>query len=378
MKKILVIVASMMALGVSAQGTDYQWKMTNFHTNDNYQICSFAYDAACRLVAVSDSLRGEYNVVDSMTYDADGRLVRLSGWQRINGVRQNVYYIDYTYNEAGLIASRTNYNNFDGDWALGGIYSYSYNPQGQLVLTTLNMGGMIYQKVEYQYDGDGCVQEVWYSYSFDEHVLLPSEKYVTIYTDGRKTLVYDSVSDDGRQWSYYGKYTYAYDGRGNCTEYHHYDNMNREVERSLYTYDAAKPLASTLMPWNPEMDRPRTYSNADACVREAWYSLDVDQVLQYVCDYIYDYADIHAAVRGPMAAAAALYPNPTSGSVVLSGLPEGRTRVSVYDLSGRLVTTHAAHGSATTTMDVSTLPSGNYVVRLSQGAAAQTLRMVKK
>lgn len=377
MKKILAIVASMMALGVSAQNADYQWKMTNFHTDDNYQICSFSYDAASRLVAVSDSLRGEYNVIDSMTYDADGHLVRLSGWQRINGERQNVYYIDYTYDEAGRIASRTNYNNFDGDWALGGIYSYSYNPQGQLVLTTLNMGGMIYQKVEYSYDGDDCVQEVWYSYSFDERVLLPSEKYTTTYTEGRKTLVYDSVSDDGRQWSYYGKYTYIYDDRGNCTEYRHYDNLNNEVERSLYTYDAAKPMASTLTPRNPEMDRPRTYDNVDACVREAWYSLDVDHVLQYVCDYIYDYADIHAAVRGPVAAAVALYPNPASSRVTLSGLPEGRTHVAIYDLSGRLVSTHAAQGSSTT-MDVSTLPSGNYIVRLSQGTSEQSLKLVKE
>ena len=46
-------------------------------------------------------------------------------------------------------------------------------------------------------------------------------------------------------------------------------------------------------------------------------------------------------------------------------------------MSGRLVTTHAAHG-ATTTMDVSTLPSGNYVVRLSQGATEQAIRMVKE
>ena len=69
-KKILAIVASMMALGVSAQGTDYQWKMTNFHTDDNYQICSFAYDANSRLLAVSDSIRGEYNVIDSMAYVA--------------------------------------------------------------------------------------------------------------------------------------------------------------------------------------------------------------------------------------------------------------------------------------------------------------------
>lgn len=46
-------------------------------------------------------------------------------------------------------------------------------------------------------------------------------------------------------------------------------------------------------------------------------------------------------------------------------------------MSGRLVATHAAQGSSTT-MDVIGLPSGNYVVRLSQGTAEQSLKMVKE
>ncbi|MBO7648328.1 MAG: hypothetical protein J6S48_03105, partial [Bacteroidales bacterium] len=93
---------------------DYQWEMTSFYTDDYYQICNFSYNADHRLLAMSDSIYGEYNVIDSMSYDAAGNLVRLSGWQKLGGVWQNVYYIDYTYNAAGLITSRSNYNNFGG------------------------------------------------------------------------------------------------------------------------------------------------------------------------------------------------------------------------------------------------------------------------
>ena len=184
------------AMTFSGVKSDYQWKMTDFHTDDNYQICTFAYNGDHRLLAMTDSIYGEYQVIDSMSYDAAGNLVRLSGWQKFGGVWQNVYYIDYTYNAAGLITSRSNYNNFGGSWELGGIYHYTYNAQNQLVLTTLDFAGMLYQKIEYQYVGNDCVQELWYSYSFDTGTLLPSEKIVTSYVDGRKVLRLDSLSDE--------------------------------------------------------------------------------------------------------------------------------------------------------------------------------------
>ena len=354
---------------------NYQWKMSIFYTDDDYQVCTFSYDADNRLLAMSDEIAGEYDVIDSMTYDANGNLIRLSGWQLLNGVRQNVYYIDYTYNEAGLITSRSNYNNFGGNWELGGIYNYSYNSQNQLVLTTLNLGGMVYQKTEYQYDGNNCVQELWYSYDFDSGTLIPSEKYVTSYVDGRKVLVQDSVSDDGYYWMYYGKSTYLYDNNGNCLEYHHYDGDNNEVERSVYTYDNTMQLDNVLMPWNPEMNRPKTYDNVNAYVREAWYSLDVDHVLQYVCDYIYEYDDVQTAVQSPVTKSVVLHPNPASGSVVLDGLSEGGTEIQIFDISGRLITTCSVMGTSQL-IDVSGFASGCYVLRLTQGVSVQNIKLM--
>lgn len=355
--------------------SDYQWKMTDFHTDDNYQICTFAYNGDHRLLAMTDSIRNEYQVIDSMSYDAAGNLVRLSGWQKLGGVWQNVYYIDYTYNAAGLITSRSNYNNFGGSWELGGIYHYTYNAQNQLVLTTLDFAGMLYQKIEYQYVGNDCVQELWYSYNFDTGTLLPSEKIVTSYVDGRKVLRLDSVSDDGFNWQYNGKSTYQYDSRGNCTEYHQYDHTDYEVERSLYTYDYSKPLSSTVIPWNPEMDRPRMYDNVDACVREAWYSVDVDYVLQYVCDYVYDYNNIATGVQTSDFQTVSLYPNPASDRIVLDGLADGEAEVRIHDLSGRLVLTRLATGP-TALFDISSLAPGCYVVKVMQGNGEMVVKMV--
>lgn len=163
----------------SGAKNDYQWKLTSFYTDDYYQICTFSYDADHRLLAMTDPIFGEYLL------------------------------IDYTYNAA-------------------------YDAQNQLALTTLDFAGMLYQKIGYEYAGNDCVQEMWYSYNFDTGTLLPSEKIVTNYVDGRKVLRLDSIIGDGIYWQYNGKSTYQFDSLGNCTEYHLYDHELRGGAQCLY------------------------------------------------------------------------------------------------------------------------------------------------
>jgi hypothetical protein len=123
------------------------------------------------------------------------------------------------------------------------------------------------------------------------------------------------------------------------------------------------------------MDRPRMYDNVDACVREAWYSLDVDHVLQYVCDYVYDYNDITTGVQNRENQEVSLCPNPASGRVVLDGLQDGDAEVRVHDLSGRLVLTNHAFGP-TTALDITALAPGCYVVKVVQEEEVKVVKMV--
>ena len=103
--------------------------------------------------------------------------------------------IDYTYDGDGNLASRTNYNNFDGVWKLGGVYRYLYDPDGRILLSELTMGGIVFQRVEYTYYDGNLVCELWFGY--DGSGLTPSEKIVTEWMGGRKATEYDSVSEDG-------------------------------------------------------------------------------------------------------------------------------------------------------------------------------------
>ena len=357
-----------------AAKNSYQYKLVEFHTNDMYQFCGYSYNVQYQLVAVRDSVSGDYSLIDSLFYNNQGQMTRLSGWQLLDGRWENVYYIDYTYDPAGNIATRTNYNNFDGDWQIGGVYEYTYNSDNQIVLSVLTMSGIQFQKVEYAYTDGRLDLEMWYSY--DGSGLSPDEKLGYTYNaNGKLMRIDDSVSDGYGGWVYYARHNYMYDNAGNCTEHHYYDNTGMEAERSIYQFDYDMMLDETLMPWTPEMTRPETYTNVNAYSVEQWYSVDVDHHLQYVCDYHYNYADINAGVSEVAGNVLATSPNPASGIVYIEGLPEEPVQVQLVDMKGSVVHTDIV-SSVSNMINVESLPTGCYVLRVVCKGMLTTAKLV--
>ena len=352
----------------------YRYKLTEFHTDDLYQFNNFYYDEYQRLVAVKDSVRGDYSLMDSLFYNDLGQVVRMSGWQLLDGGWENVYYIDYAYDAAGNISSRTNYNNFGGTWELGGVYTYTYNSDNQIVLSVLTMAGIQYQKVEYTYVDGRLNQELWYG--FNGYGLSSDEKLTYSYNvEGQLVQKDDSVNDGGSRWSYSGKYTYLYDNSGNCTECHYYDNTGMEAERSVFRFNEAKPLTETLMPWTPEMTRPATFENTAIYEVEQWYSVDVDHHLQYVCDFLYTYEDVSMGIRNIVSEPLREYPNPAKEWVTLVGLPDVPCQLQVVDEQGR-VRMSTIVSQSSNKVYVKSLPSGCYILRLMQQGTLRTSVLV--
>ena len=62
-----------------------------------------------------------------------------------------------------------------------------------------------------------------------------------------------------------------------------------------------------------------------------------------------------------------VYPNPTAETLVVEGLPAEDGQVRLYDQQGQLVKTGAAD-AARTTLDVSDLPAGTYLLLCEGGA----------
>lgn len=354
---------------------DYRYRMVSCLSSDEYQLTYYFYNGNQQLVAVKDSVRNDYSLVDSLFYNELGQLVRMSGWQLLYGGWQNVYSIDYIYDEAGNLASRTNYNNFDGDWQLGGVYQYRYNAQNQITESELTMGGIVFQKVEYSYDGEGrLVQELWYGY--DGSGLTPSEKIHTYYNNGLMSAEYDSITDDGQHWRFNGRTEYQYDAAGNCSKFSQYDMSDMEVGRSEYEFNTGMPLSQTLIPSSPEMVRPNVYNNVHAYVREHWYTVMDDHSLHYVCDYIYSYDNV-AGIDAHQQMDALVYPNPTSDFVTVSGFVGKPCKVVVFDAMGRLVS-NAESLFDNGRLDVRGLVAGCYVIQIITNDGIHTARLIKE
>lgn len=363
-------------MAATAAKQQYRHRLTEFRTSDGYMFSYFSFNESNQLVAVKDSVRDEYCVVDSLFYDERGQLVRLSGWQLFRGEWINVYYVDYGYDDGGRMVSRTNYNNFDGVWELGGVYNYSYDGSGNRVLSELTMGGVVYQRVEYEYDETGNVlSELWYSYAGSG--LVPSEKLTTVYEHGRKAVEYDSISEDGVRWMNNGYYSYIYNEGGDCVEFHHYDASNREVERSVFAINQELRLSETLIPSHPELSRPRMFDNAHAYDSEQWFSLDVDHVLQHVCDYIYVYEPLSEIESAPAGAVLTAYPNPAHDYIYIKGWEAPACTVQVVDVSGRVVFSRN-DVPMTQPFDIRSLPAGTYLLHLSAGQTTSIIPFVKK
>lgn len=355
-------------LGFAQQGL-FLREMT---TSDDYEFVGYEYGANNLLSAVHDSVGNQYSVIDSITYNDLNQQVRLDGWQLLTGYWKHVYYIEYTYNSQGLVASRSNYNFFENQWQLGGIYTYEYNSGGQIVFTELTMGGEPFQRIEYEYAGGKLYSEVWsYQYPFSYQFEV-SEKFNYEYDEnGRVSIVRDSLYDGYYGFSYNGKTTYAYDVAGNCLSKIIYDQHDDVVEKSIYTFDEQLGLvADTHLPSHPELSRPVFYDNVNLYVKEAWYTLDVEHVLQYVCDYDYTY-DYVTSVADNQINGFSVYPNPASNHVVVNGCRG--SEMTVADVLGNVVLSGTVDYDSQV-IDVSHLPAGVYVMKAGEKSTRFVVR----
>lgn len=73
----------------------------------------------------------------------------------------------------------------------------------------------------------------------------------------------------------------------------------------------------------------------------------------------------------------ALYPNPAQTELQLAYAQDTAVSYTVYDLTGRQLATHQARGT-THSLDISSLPTGNYLLQAKQGKARKSFSFIKK
>lgn len=352
-----------------AQKSDVTRKLSAFISTDNVEKNHYFYNDQHQLIAHREQMIGAdgYLVYDSMFYNAQGQMIKLSGWQHFSdGSIKNVYYMDYTYDAAGNLASRSNYNMYQGEWYLGATINYTYNENHQITGSSYEFFGTTHTET-YTYT-DGLLTK--YTYLEND---MPLQTNTYIYTDGKVSQVVDSVYDEYEfAWSYNGEETYEYNENGDCTKYSKFNPNGNEVNRRVYAYED-QLLSNTLMPWEPEMTRPFTYTNIHTYTTEESWLVDEDNRLRHFCDYQYYYIGINDAdlsVKDVAAAPIVLYPNPTTSFVTLTGI-EQPMLVTISDLQGRTLIQQQTHEGAT--IDMSHLGKGIYMVRLEDGRISKLI-----
>lgn len=348
-------------------------RLIGFHASDDLEFYYYTYNDQNQLIDIHSIVVGSYETHDSIQYNANGQLVRIDCYQYLNNIWKHVNYVEYTYNAQGQLATRATYNSV-ADWAQGGLYEYYYNPEGQLIQTDLTMSGNLISTVEYSYVDGLLYEELWSYADWGTTNLNPSQRMNYTYTDGKLTEKATNEYNDG-YWVLDTRETYEYDAAGNCTLYQTLTANNAVVEKSIYVYND-RLLANTLMPVTPETERPRLFTNVNTYLVEEWYTVDADNVLQYVCDFEYDY-DGNVAIRENAQKNVTAYPNPCHAQLNIQHEYNNAT-AAVYDVFGKLVLTeNLSENSAT--INLSNCKSGIYFVQIVvDGAAVETVKVVKE
>lgn len=154
-------------------------------------------------------------------------------------------------------------------------------------------------------------------------------------------------------------------------------NAGFQVERS---FDGTLFEALAFVPGNGTSTQAHTYSFVDAGVGQQ-HSTVYYRLQQRDLDGKTNYSPVRAVAFAPQSPALSvtLYPNPATEQTTLdlTALPAGQYQMRIVDLTGRLVQTHLLAGGLAHLLAVSDLPSGSYVVLISNGTLKFSQRLSK-
>lgn len=358
--------------------SNYQYRLDNYYADDEYEIFNYFYNANHQLIALEsmsgwEGLMDYVHVYDSLSYDDAGDLVRDDSWQWINNIWKHVSYCDYTYNNH-LIATRTNYNFFGGEWAMGGIYYYTYNEQGQLIQSKLWFMNEWFDQTTYTYDAQGRLSGSLYSYDhyMNGDLMSYDRQTYTYDANGLLTLILNEECDiETGIWSITKREFFSYDANGNCTTYESKTAGGSSIEKKVYEYET-RLLSETFIPHTPEFDNPLLYQNHNTYHTMHYYRVDDNFDLQYLCDYLYNYCGYNS-ISNAETLSLSLYPNPATDHLTIQA-QEGDNLMSIYSLDGKCVKVQRMNGTDLH-VDLSSLSKGTYLVRV-QGRQVRTAKVV--
>lgn len=382
MKKILLacIAIALSASGIT-QNVDKEYLLKEYRSSDYLEYEKYTYNSDLLLTSTDNLLIDDaVRVRDSLTYDAANNVVKLDGYQLINGNWTHVYYMDYTYDDNGNLTSRSNYNSFGGPtFSLGGTYLYFYD-DNRLTHWELYLNeDELFEQCTITYNENGQVIEEFVQDTWMSGTLEDAWKIEYIYNPDGTLLTSKPSIWNGSSWDFPGAEWFYYDDNKNCIKWEH-KSGNRVTNRRIYEYNMDYTVDQLVFPVTPEdrSETKRLVEIQNMVVLQHWYTENDQGNLIYICDYIYDYnrigtmgiQDQELNMNGMH-----MYPNPASELITVSSENNIISDINIFDTTGKLVFKQSDLNKKHANLDVSTLQSGVYYIRsvTSKGIVTQKL-----
>lgn len=107
-----------------------------------------------------------------------------------------------------------------------------------------------------------------------------------------------------------------------------------------------------------------TVQTSQDCYDETVLIIDVQE-----CDYL--------SIEEELLANISLYPNPTNGLLNIEGLTDGNYELSIVDVNGRIVKAANTY-TANTSLDMTDIQNGVYLVHILKNNSERVIRIIKK
>ena len=384
MRKFLLLLLVVMTMPAFAQ--NYKYRISSYMSVDGFETYNYQYldDATANLQGIHKiDLADQMELIDSLVYDEQGRIVSVQTHQLFDYGWRKVCWVDYTYNDKGLRATRKNYNDFNDGYGgiLGGTYYYSYNDEGKMTRRELEFDNYLYEIVEYHYNDKGQLEAELakqdpFIGTFENSTLV--EHY---YTEEEGYLAASMYFQWSYDWALMGSFVQQYDSIGNCNITTTFSADGIPQERSIYEYDYEVSADEIFHFSNPENSYPllpQMKNKVDSY--EYWLIQQSTGNLVYVRDYLFLYDEIEGGDDNDTTSVnnisvnTRIYPNPTSNYVMIES--EEVDHVQVLDICGREL--FATEVRSAVAIDMTEYEAGVYFVRLHSNGSTSVQKVVKK
>ena len=368
-----------------AQG-DYQYRISTYMSIDGFETFNYNYSDVLGTDLQSihkNDLVEQMELIDSLIYDEEGRIISIQTHQNFDYGWRKVCWIDYTYNEKGLRATRKNYNDFGDGFGgiLGGTYYYSYDDEGRMTRRELEFDNYLFEILEYHYNDAGQLEaevskQDAFTGTFENNTLTEH------YYDDNGNLITSMIYYWAYDWYLQMSFMQEYDEVGNCIKAKTFSAEGVAQEQRVYEYDMEVSIDDIYHFPNPEggyPTLPQMKNKLDSY--EHWAVNQNTNELVYLRDYMFMYDvisdgndDEDTTSVNNISVNTRIYPNPTSDYIMIES--EEVEYVQLLDICGRELFATEVRGSLS--IDMNEYEAGIYFVKLHSNGSTSVQKVIKK